>query len=255
MRLPHRLALVLGLGFLYGPILVLIAFSFNANALVSVWGGFSTRWYVALAHDSAMIDAFLLSMKVAVSSGLIATVLGTCAAFALAREGSFLGRNLFVVSLNAPLVMPEVITGLSLLLLFVALDVERGFWTVVPAHATLGLCFVSVVVRSRLLQIDRTLEEAASDLGATPAQVLWRITLPLLAPAILSGFLLAFTLSLDDLVLASFTSGPGATTLPMRIFSQVRLGLSPQINALSTLMIALVAVTVGTSLLLTRRTE
>ncbi len=255
MRLPHRLALILGFAFLYGPILVLIAFSFNDNRLVTVWGGFSTRWYGALFANTAMIEAIGLSLRVALTSGLLATLLGTCAAFALARGGAFLGRSAFLTALNAPLVMPEVITGLSLLLLFVALDLERGFWTIVAAHATLGLCFVAVVVRSRLVQIDTTLEEAAADLGARPSQVLMRVTLPLLAPAILSGFLLAFTLSLDDLVLASFTAGPGASTLPMRLFSQVRLGLSPEINALSTLMIAAVAVTIGASLILTARRQ
>ncbi len=234
-------ALAFGFAFLYAPIALLVVYSFNASRLVTVWGGFSTRWYQALFADGQMIEATMMSLRVAFVSALLATALGVCAAIALTRFGSFRGRSLFFSMILAPLVMPEVITGLSLLLLFVSLNVARGFWTIVFAHATMGLCFVTVLVRERLLGVDRAIEEAAVDLGATPWGALRQVTLPLAAPSIVAGYLLAFTLSLDDLVLASFTSGPGSTTLPMRVYSQVRLGVSPQINAVSTLMIGFVA--------------
>jgi putrescine transport system permease protein len=234
-----------GFAFLYAPIALLIIYSFNASRLVTVWGGFSTRWYAALLGDEQIIASASVSLRVAALSALIATILGTCAAIALARFGSFRGRALFASMIFAPLVLPEVIIGLSLLLLFVALDIPRGFWTIVAAHATMAMCFVAVVVRERLTNMDRSVEEAAMDLGASPAQTLLRVTLPLAAPSIIAGYMLAFTLSLDDFVLASFTSGPGSTTLPMRVYSQVRLGVSPEINAVSTLMIGFVAAMVA----------
>jgi putrescine transport system permease protein len=246
----NRVALALGLAFLYGPILLLVVFSFNASRLVTVWGGFSTRWYAALADDGPLVAAVLVSVKVALASGAIATVLGTLAALALARRGR--GRAALTGLVYAPIVMPEVITGLALLLLFVALDLDQGLWSIVVAHATFTLSFVAVVVQARLRDLDRSLLEAAADLGATPARVFATVTLPLLGPAIAAGFLLAVTLSLDDLVIASFVAGPGATTLPMRIYSQVRLGVNPEINAVSTLLLALVATGVLGATLLTR---
>jgi putrescine transport system permease protein len=232
--------LAAGMAFLYGPMILLVIFSFNASRLVTVWGGFSTRWYAALANDAQLIASVRTSLVVAALSAAIATVNGTLAAIALVRFGRFRTRTLFSGAIYAPLVMPEVILGLSLLLLFVALDIERGLWTIVAAHATFTMCFVAVVVRSRLAGFDRALEEAAMDLGAGPVRAFMAVTLPLIAPAIVAGFLLAFTLSLDDLVIASFTAGPGSTTLPMRVYSQVRLGVSPEINAISTLMLAAV---------------
>ena len=233
--------LAAGFAFLYGPMILLVIFSFNASRLVTVWGGFSTRWYAALANDAQLIASVRTSLVVAALSAAIATVNGTLAAIALVRFGRFRTRTLFSGAIYAPLVMPEVILGLSLLLLFVALGVERGLWTIVAAHATFTMCFVAVVVRSRLVGFDRALEEAAMDLGAGPVRAFMAVTLPLVAPAIVAGFLLAFTLSLDDLVIASFTAGPGSTTLPMRVYSQVRLGVSPEINAISTLMLVVVA--------------
>jgi putrescine transport system permease protein len=234
-------ALALGLAFFYLPIAILMIYSFNDSQLVSVWGGWSLRWYRSLLDNAAMRDAVWTSVRIAVLSATIATVLGTLAALALVRAGRFRGRTAFAAMLYAPLVMPEVITGLSLLLLFVAIDVNRGFWTVVAAHTTLTLCFVAVVVQARLIDFDRSLEEAAADLGCPPWRVFATITLPLIAPAIAAGWMLAFTLSLDDLVIASFTTGPGATTLPIRIYSEVRLGVKPEINAVCAIMIVVVA--------------
>ncbi|MEA2841180.1 MAG: putrescine transport system permease protein [Methylobacteriaceae bacterium] len=245
--------LTAGFAFLYGPILLLIIFSFNASRLVTVWGGLSTRWYAALAQDAQLISSVRTSLLVAVLSATIATFNGTLAAIALVRFGRFRTRTLFAGAIYAPLVMPEVILGLSLLLLFVALGVERGFWTIVVAHATFTMCFVTVVVQSRLVGFDRALEEAAMDLGANPLRTFTSITLPLIRPAIVGGFLLAFTLSLDDLVIASFTAGPGSTTLPMRVYSQVRLGVSPEINAISTLMLASVGLVLLSVAALSRR--
>jgi putrescine transport system permease protein len=210
-------ALTLGLGFLYLPIVILVIYSFNASRLVTVWGGWSLQWYREFFHDRAMLDAALMSFRVAAVSATLATLLGTLAAVALSRGERFKGRTLFSGMLYAPLVMPEVITGLSLLLLFVALDAERGFWTVTIAHTTLTMCFVAVVVQSRLGPLDRSLEEAAMDLGCDPARAFLAVTLPLILPAIAAGWMLAFTLSLDDLVIASFTTGPGSETLPIRI--------------------------------------
>lgn len=237
-------SLALGLAFLYLPILILVIYSFNASRLVTVWGGWSLRWYHEFFGDRAMIEASWMSLRVAVASATIATLIGTLAALALARGERFRGRTLFSGMLYAPLVMPEVITGLSLLLLFVALNAERGFWTVTIAHTTLTMCFVAVVVQSRLGSLDRSLEEAAMDLGCAPVRAFLSVTLPLIAPAIVAGWMLAFTLSLDDLVIASFTTGPGSATLPIRIYSEVRLGVKPEINAICTLVIALIAVVI-----------
>jgi putrescine transport system permease protein len=235
-------AVALGLAFLYLPIVILVIYSFNASRLVAVWGGWSTRWYAELLNDAAMLDSAWISLAIASLSAGAATVLGTLAALALTRAGRFRGRTFFTGMTYAPLVMPEVITGLSLLLLFVAVDVDRGFWTITIAHTTLTMCFVTIVVQARLLGFDRSLEEAAMDLGCPPGLTFLTVTLPLIAPAIASGFVLAFTLSLDDLVIASFTTGPGATTLPIRIYSEVRLGVKPEVNAVCTIMIAIIAV-------------
>jgi len=248
-------SLTLGLAFLYLPIVILVIYSFNASRLVTVWGGWSLRWYQEFFNDKAMIDAAWMSLRVAVASATIATVLGTLAAVALSRGENFRGRTLFSGMLYAPLVMPEVITGLSLLLLFVALNAERGFWTVTAAHTTLTMCFVTVVVQSRLGSLDRSLEEAAMDLGCDPFRAFIAVTLPLIAPAIAAGWMLAFTLSLDDLVIASFTTGPGAATLPIRIYSEVRLGVKPEINAICTLVIALIAVVIVVASLASKLTS
>jgi putrescine transport system permease protein len=236
--------LVLGFAFLYLPIVILVIYSFNASRLVTVWGGWSTRWYSELFNDGAMLDAAWMSFRVALVSATLAALLGTLAAIALTRGAGFRGRTLMSGMLYAPLVMPEVITGLSLLLLFVALGAERGFWTVTIAHTTLTMCFVAVVVQSRLAAIDRSLEEAAMDLGRDPRRAFIAVTLPLIWPAIAAGWMLAFTLSLDDLVIASFTTGPGSATLPIRIYSEVRLGVKPEINAICTLIIGFIAVVI-----------
>jgi putrescine transport system permease protein len=236
----NLVSIVLGFAFLYLPILLLVIYSFNASRLVTVWGGFSTRWYGQLLRNDAILDAAWVTIRLGLISATIATVLGTLAAIVLVRRGRFFGRTLFSGMVFAPLVMPEVITGLSLLLLFVAIDFDRGFWTVTLAHVTFAMCFVAVVVQSRLITFDQSLEEAALDLGAPPVKAFFLVTLPIIFPAVLAGWMLAFTLSLDDLVIASFTTGPGATTLPMRIYSQVRLGVTPEINAVSTIMIAVV---------------
>ena len=246
-----RFALGAGCAFLYLPIGLLIAYSFNGGRLVTVWSGFSTRWYAELLANDRLLDAAGLSLAAAAVSASVAAVLGTLAALALSRFGRFRTRIAFALLVAAPLVMPEVITGLSLLLSFVALDQvigwpsRRGFVTIALAHATFATAYVAVIVQARLAELDTAIEEAAADLGAAPAVVLVRITLPLVAPAIIAGWLLAFTLSLDDLVVASFVSGPGATTLPMFIFASVRLGLSPQINALASLIIVTALLLVG----------
>ncbi len=234
-------SIVLGFAFLYLPIVLLVIYSFNDSRLVTVWGGFSTRWYVSLFQNQGLMDAAWVTLRVGFISATVATVLGTLAALALTRYTRFRGGVLFSGMVFAPLVMPEVITGLSLLLLFVAVGLDRGFLTVTLAHITFTMCFVAVVVQARLRRFDRSLEEAAMDLGAPPVKTFFQVTLPVIAPAIVSGWMLAFTLSLDDLVIASFASGPGATTLPMKIYSQVRLGVTPEINAICTLMIAIVA--------------
>lgn len=247
---PLFSVLAFGYAFLYVPILLLILYSFNESRLVTVWSGFSFKWYGELLHNRQLLDAAWLSVRIAAVNATIALVLGTLAANALVRHGRFRGRTGLELLLTAPLVMPDVIIGLSLLLLFVALQqtigwpAGRGFSTIAIAHITFSLAYVAVVVRSRLTRMDASLEEAAMDLGARPLTVYLRITLPLIAPALLSGWLLAFTLSLDDLVIASFVSGPGSTTLPMVIYSSVRMGVSPQINALATLVVVLVALAV-----------
>ncbi|GGX38507.1 putrescine ABC transporter permease PotI [Tateyamaria omphalii] len=233
-------SLTLGFVFLYVPMLILVIYSFNASKLVTVWAGFSTKWYGELLSNEAFLDAAWVTLRVAVISSTIATILGTMAAYVLVRGGRFFGRTLFSGMIYAPLVMPEVITGLSLLLLFIGIGLDRGVFTIVLAHTTFSMCFVSVVVSSRLVSFDKSLEEAALDLGASPWDAFRLVTLPIIAPAVVSGWLLAFTLSLDDLVIASFTSGPSATTLPMKIWSSVRLGVSPEINALSSILIGLV---------------
>lgn len=248
----NAVSLTVGFLFLYVPILILIVYSFNESRLVTVWAGFSTKWYGELFQNEQFLDAAWVTLRVAVISSTIATILGTLAAMVLVRGGKFFGRTLFTGMVYAPLVMPEVITGLSLLLLFISLDIARGVTTVVLAHATFSMCYVSVVVSSRLVSFDRSLEEAALDLGCHPWQAFRLVTLPIIAPAVISGWLLAFTLSLDDLVIASFTTGPSATTLPIKIFSAVRLGVSPEINALSTILIALVTIGVITASLVTK---
>ena len=248
-------SIVFGFAFLYLPIVLLIIYSFNDSRLVTVWGGFSVRWYASAFQNQGLIDAAWVTARVAFLSASVATILGTMAALALTRYTRFHGRVLFSGMVLAPLVMPEVITGLSLLLLFVAIGLERGFMTVTLAHITFSMCFVAVVVQSRLLSFDRSLEEAAMDLGANPVKTFFQVTLPVILPAIVSGWMLAFTLSLDDLVIASFTSGPGATTLPMKIYSQVRLGVTPEINAVCTMLIAVVASGVLVASVLNKRRE
>ena len=239
--------LVAGLAFLYLPMFILIFYSFNASKLVTVWGGFSTHWYIDLFKDEQLMGAVWTSLKIGFYNASMAIVLGTLAAYILARFGSFRGRTAFSSMITAPLVMPDVITGLSLLLLFVTMadwfgwPADRGMLTIWIAHVTFSTAYVAVVVGARLKELDTSIEEAALDLGATPFKAFFLITLPTIAPALVSGWLLAFTLSLDDLVIASFVSGPGATTLPMVVFSSVRMGVSPKINALATLIILLVS--------------
>jgi putrescine transport system permease protein len=245
MSLFNVASVALGFAFLYLPIVVLVIYSFNSSRLVTVWAGWSIAWYRELLHDDAMLESAWITLRIAFVSATAATLIGTLAAIALVRLGSFRGRWLFAGMIYAPLVLPEVIIGLSLLLLFVAADVDRGFWTVSIAHTTLTACFVTVVVQSALINFDRSLEEAATDLGCPPVRTFLSVTLPLILPAIMSGWMLAFTLSLDDLVIASFTTGPGATTLPIRIYSEIRLGVKPEINAICTLMIAIIAVAVA----------
>lgn len=261
-RYPPLLVSILCIGFavLYLPILVLIAYSFNASPLVSVWGGLSTAWYVKLIHNRELLDAALLSLEVAVTASTIAVVLGTLAAIALVRFARFRGRLLLTGMVTAPLVMPEVITGTTQLLLFVSLLQtfswpHRGFLTIVLAHITFCIAYVTVTVQSRLAGADRSLEEAAQDLGSGPARAFLEITLPLISPAIVSSWLLSFTLSLDDLVISSFVTGPGATTLPMLIYSKVKLGVSPDINALASIIIGIVGSCVVFAGWLMRRTE
>lgn len=247
-----KLSLILGLIFLYAPIIILIAYSFNSSRFVTVWAGFSFKWYSEIFKDDDLLRAILTSIQIAASAATISAIFGTMAALALARFGMFLGRTLFTLLLTTPFIIPEVITGFSLLLLFTFLDQylgifsERGVLTVILAHTTLGIAYVTVMVQARLANFDRSLEEAALDLGASPIKVFMVITLPIIAKSIIAGWLLSFTLSLDDLIIASFTSGPGSTTLPMLIYSRVKLGLSPKINALATIMIAIVFITMLT---------
>jgi putrescine transport system permease protein len=251
--------LAFGYAFLYSPLGIVILYSFNDSELATVWGGFSTRWYGELLQNKQVLDALFLSLRIAFTSATLATLLGTMAGLALARFGRFKGRTLFSGMITSPMVMPEVITGLSLLLLFVSLQQltgwpgQRGFSTITIAHTTFSMAYVAVIVQSRLLSMDESLEEAAMDLGGRPFRVVLDITLPLIAPAMIAGWLLAFTLSLDDLVIASFVSGPGSSTLPMYIFSKVKLGISPDINALATLIIVVVSAGVLTAWLIARK--
>jgi putrescine transport system permease protein len=253
VRRGWTLPVLAGLGFvfLYAPIVALVVFSFNESRLVTVWSGFSTQWYVALFTDRQILNAAWISLQIAFVSATLASVFGVLAALVLTRFGRFNGRLLLTGMTTAPLVMPEVITGLSLLLLFVAMEqaigwpAGRGMLTVIIAHTTFCLAFVAVIAQSRLRDMDKSLEEAAQDLGAGPVRVFFDVTLPVITPAVVAGWLLAFTLSLDDLVIASFVSGPGASTLPMVVFSKVRLGVSPDVNALATIIIAVVALSVA----------
>ncbi len=242
------IATIFGFVFLYAPIISLVVFSFNENKLVTVWSGFSVKWYGELMQNDQLIRAAILSLQIATVSATIALVLGTLASVALVRFRRFRGKTLMHGMISAPLVMPDVIIGLSLLLLFVSMEqligwpAGRGMMTVIIAHATFGMAYVAVVVQSRLVDLDISLEEAAEDLGATPARVFFDITLPIISPALVSGWLLSFTLSLDDLVIASFVNGPGSSTLPMVIFSKIRLGVSPDVNALASIIIGIVAI-------------
>ncbi|MEN0001715.1 MAG: ABC transporter permease [Pseudomonadota bacterium] len=246
-------SVIIGFAFLYLPIVLLVIYSFNESRLVTVWAGFSTKWYVELFNNQGLLDAAWVTIRVGLLSASVATVLGTLAAVVLIRFVRFHGRTLFTGMVYAPLVMPEVITGLSLLLLFVSIEMARGFWTVTLAHITFSMCYVAVVVQSRLVSFDASLEEAARDLGCAPLEAFMRVTLPVILPAVFAGWMLAFTLSLDDLVIASFTSGPGATTLPMKIYSQVRLGVTPEINAVCTILIGLVTIGVITASIVQKR--
>ncbi len=251
--------LAFGYAFLYVPLALVIVYSFNDSAIATVWGGFSVRWYAELFRNDQVLEALWLSLRVAFTSATLATLLGTMAGLALARFRRFKGRTLFSGMITSPMVMPEVITGLSLLLLFVTLQQltgwpgQRGFTTITIAHTTFSMAYVAIIVQSRLMSMDESLEEAAMDLGGHPLRVVFDITLPLIAPAMVAGWLLAFTLSLDDLVIASFVSGPGASTLPMYIFSKVKLGVSPDINALATLIILFISIGVLVAWLAVRR--
>ena len=253
--------LCFGFAFLYVPIVSLIFYSFNKSRLATVWGGFSTKWYGELFRNEQIIDAALLSLRIAAVTATMAVILGTMAGLALARLGRYRGRTLFAGMVMAPLVMPEVITGLSLLLLFVSLEemigwpAGRGATTITIAHITFSMAYVAVIIQSRLSSMDDSLEEAAMDLGSRPFRVLWDVTLPIISPAMVSGWLLSFTLSLDDLVIASFVSGPGSSTLPMVIFSKVRLGVTPDINALATIIILVVSTGVILAGILMHRQE
>jgi putrescine transport system permease protein len=251
--------LAFGYAFLYIPLVLVVVYSFNDSRIATVWGGFSTRWYGELLRNEQILDAAFLSLRIALTSATIATVFGAMAGIALARFRRFRGRTLFSGMIISPMVMPEVITGLSLLLLFVTLQqltgwpAQRGFGTITIAHTTFAMAYVAIIVQSRLMSMHESLEEAAMDLGGHPLRVMFDITLPLIAPAMVAGWLLAFTLSLDDLVIASFVSGPGSNTLPMYIFSKVKLGVSPDINALATLIILFVSSGVLLAWLLARR--
>ena len=254
-----KIAAILGFLFLYAPMVSLVIFSFNKSKLVTVWGGFSTKWYAELFQNAQILNAAGLSLRIAVISASLAIVLGTIAAFVLVRFGRFRGRTLLTGMITSPLVMPDVIIGLSLLLMFVAMQgmigwPMRGVTTIIIAHATFGAAYVAVVVQSRLKDMDLSVEEAAADLGAGPLRVFFDITLPIISPALISGWLLSFTLSMDDLVITSFVSGPGSSTLPMVIFSKVRLGVSPDINALATIIILIVSVgVIGAALAMSKQ--
>lgn len=250
-----------GFAFFYIPILSMMVYSFNASRLATVWGGFSTKWYVSLFRNDAVIDALILSLKIALVSASIATILGTMAGITLARYTKFRGRTLFSGLVIAPLVMPEVITGISLLMFFILMadwvgwPGQRGFTTITLAHITFSMVFVTTIVQARMSQSDRAIEEAATDLGSRPWQVMFDITLPVISPAILAGWLLAFTISLDDVVISSFVTGPGSTTLPLLIWSKVKLGVTPDINALATLMVLAVGIGVVAAGIIMNRAE
>ncbi|MCB1445641.1 MAG: ABC transporter permease subunit [Rhizobiaceae bacterium] len=256
-----KTCLFAGFAFFYIPIFSMIFFSFNRSRLATVWGGFSTEWYWKLFANRQVINAALLSLEVALVSATVATILGTMAGIALARFRRFRGRTLFSGFVTAPLIMPEVITGISMLMLFILMGQyigwpgKRGFTTVTIAHITFSLTFVTTIVQSRLTSMDISIEEAAMDLGSKPWQVLKDVTLPVIAPAIMSGWLLAFTISLDDVVITNFTTGPGATTLPILIWSKVRLGVTPDINALATIVIVIVGICVGIAGIAMNRAE
>lgn len=236
--------------FLYTPIILLMIYSFNASRLVTVWAGFSAKWYGVLFKNEAVLSAAWISLKIAFISASLASIIGVMAGLILARFGKFRGRILFIGMVSAPLVMPEVIIGISLLLLFISLEIfigwpsSRGVTTIIIAHTTLAVAFVAVIVEARMANFDRSIEEAATDLGARQPKIFFQITLPIISPAVIAGWFLAFVISLDDLVIASFTSGPSSTTLPILIFSKIRLGITPEINALATLLI--ITVSVGT---------
>lgn len=248
-----------GYALLYVPIVSVIVYSFNDSRLVTLWGGFSTRWYASLLSDEELLSAAFLSLRIAFVSATVATVLGLLVALALQRVRRLRGRVLLTGMITAPLVMPEIITGLSLLFLFISManligwPMSRGATTITIAHITFSMAYVVVVLRSRLASMDESLEDAAMDLGGRPLAVFFDVTVPMLRPALVSGWLLAFTLSLDDLVISSFVSGPGATTLPMLIFAKVRLGVTPDINAITTIIIALVAIAVATAALISNK--
>jgi len=253
--------MICGFAFFYIPILSMMVYSFNASRLATVWGGFSTKWYVALFTNDKVIDALILSLKIALVSATIATILGTMSGIVLARYTKFRGRTLFSGLVTAPLIMPEVITGISLLIFFILLGnwigwpASRGFTTITLAHITFSAVFVTTIVHARMLQADRAIEEAAMDLGSRPWQVMFDITLPVISPAIMSGWLLAFTISLDDVVITAFTTGPGSTTLPLLIWSKVKLGVTPDINALATLMVVTVGLGVIAAGIIMNRAE
>jgi putrescine transport system permease protein len=253
--------LCFGFAFFYIPILSMMVYSFNASRLATIWGGFSTKWYVSLLSNKQVIAALILSLKIALVSSVMATILGTMAGIALARFTRFRGRTLFSGLVTAPLIMPEVITGVSSLMLFILMAEyigwpgQRGFTTITLAHITFSMVFVTTIVHSRMIQADRAIEEAAMDLGSRPWQVMRDVTLPVIAPAIMSGWLLAFTISLDDVVITSFTTGPGSTTLPLLIWSKVKLGVTPDINALATLTVLVVGIGVGLAGWLLNRAE
>jgi putrescine transport system permease protein len=253
--------LAFGFAFFYIPILSMMVYSFNASRLATVWGGFSTKWYVSLFSNKQVIDALLLSLKIALVSASVATVIGTMAGIVLARFTRFRGRTFFSGLVIAPLIMPEVITGISLLLFFIMMadwigwPGARGFTTITLAHITFSAVFVTTIVQARMVQSDRAIEEAAMDLGSRPWQVMFDVTLPVIFPAILSGWLLAFTISLDDVVITAFTTGPGSTTLPLLIWSKVKLGVTPDVNALATLMVLAVGIGVVAAAIIMNRAE
>ena len=251
----NRLSITCGLAFLYLPIIVLVVFSFNASKLVTVWGGFSTQWYGAALSNPSLLDGAKVSFSVAAVSATLATALGLLAALVMVRVRRFRGRQLFSGMLAAPMVMPEVVMGVSMLLMFVTLGIDRGAVTITIAHATFTMCFAAVILQSRLTELDPSLEEAARDLGCPPATAFLKVALPNIAPAVISAWLLSFTLSLDDLVISSFTTGPGASTLPMKIYSQIKFGVTPEINAISTIILGIVACGLLAAAVVTRRSK